>query len=83
MSQLEAQATVATVLVIIGALIKHAVPSEGINRWIPIILCSVGTPLFCLVAHSWEPEAIVQGIIASASAVGLHQTAKRTTNSNI
>lgn len=83
MTPLEAQASLAAALVIIGALLKHAVPSEAVNRWIPLILVVVGVPLFCSLVGAWGPAELVQGLIAAASATGFHQTATKTTGINI
>jgi hypothetical protein len=83
MSATEAQASLAAALVILGALIKHAIPSEAVNRWIPLILVIAGTPLFCALVGAWGPAQLIQGLIAAASATGFHQVTTRTTGLNI
>lgn len=77
MDTIQHQATTTTVLFILGGLIKHVVPSESINRYIPVILCAIGTPLFCALAQEWSMPLLVQGLICSFSATGIHQIAKQ------
>lgn len=83
MSPIEAQTSLAGALLLIGAILKHAVPSTEVNRWIPLILVVIGVPMYCSLVGSWDPADIVLGIIAAASATGIHQTATRTTGLNL
>ena len=79
MSPTEAQVSLAAALVIVGALLKHAVPTEAVNRWIPLILVLGGVPLFCALVGAWGAAECIQGLIAAASATGFHQTAAKST----
>jgi len=83
MNAIEAQASVASALLVVGALIKHAIPSDALNRWIPLILVVIGTPAYCSLVGAWDAVAIISGLIASASAVGFHQTASKSTNKSL
>lgn len=83
MTPVEAQTTLVTALVLVGAMLKHAVPSEAINRWIPLILVLAGTPIYCALVGAWGAPELLQGLIAAAGATGLHQTASKSTGLNL
>lgn len=70
-------------LVLFGALLKHVVPSDAINRWIPLILIAVGTPLNIWLTGEVTPVSVITSFVLAAGATGLHQTVKTTTGANV
>lgn len=84
MNPLETSGILTGVLLVLGALLKRAIPAAWFEaRWIPLILCLIGTPLHCVLAGDWSGYALCLGLLNSASAIGIHQVAKQTTNTQI
>jgi hypothetical protein len=83
MSPTEISASLATALLLFGGLLKHAVPTPAINRWIPLILVMVGTPAYCALVGDWQALAWLQGFLTATSATGIHQTITKPTGLQI
>lgn len=83
MNSAQAQAALVTALLTLGALLKHVVPSEAVNRWIPLILVVAGTPAYCALVGSWTPADWLQAFLSASAATGLHQTAAKSTGLNL
>jgi len=79
MTTLEIQGGLITALLALGALLKHAVRSEAINRWIPLLLVAVGMPAYCALLADWQPVTWLQAFLTVTSATGIHQTITRPT----
>ena len=78
------QAAVAGVLLALGAVLKRAVPSETLhNKWIPLVLLTIGTPLYSALVNDWSITSLVAGFLCAASAIGIHQTAQQTTGKSL
>lgn len=83
MSPTEIAASLATALLILGGLLKHAVPSEAINCWIPLILVVIGVPAYCALVADWQPLTWLQAFLTATSATGIHQTLTKPTGLNL
>lgn len=80
MNPLETSGLLAAVLLALGAILKRAIPRDRFQtRWIPLILCLVGTPLYCALAADWSAYSLCLGLLTSSQAIGLHQIAKQST----
>jgi hypothetical protein len=68
--------TITGAMLALGAAIKHLLPVE--NKWIPVILLVLGTLVYCVYTGQWGGRDIILGVMASASATGLHQAFSQT-----
>lgn len=62
----------------IGYMIKHAVPSDKINKYIPVIMGVLGVGVnVWLNAFSITPEILFGGLISGLASTGMHQVFKQ------
>lgn len=64
--------------VCVGYIIKHLIPSEKVDKFIPLIVGTLGVVLnlwYC----GWEltPEVILGGLVSGLASTGLHQIFKQ------
>ena len=82
---LQEKLQIVAVLLAIGAIMKHALPMIQ-DRAIPIILVVLSFA-FCvatdLLASVFSMTTIYQSVFVAAQAIGVHQIAKKVTNSDI
>lgn len=57
----------------IGFIIKYAVPSDTINRFIPVISACIGVLVSWWVAASMTPEILLGGLVSGLAATGLYE----------
>ena len=62
---------------VIGYVIKHAIPNETINRYIPLILAVVGIALNCWANLGVSPEIVVIGAMSGLASTGLYELFKQ------
>lgn len=61
----------------IGYIIKHVVPTDKVNKWIPLIVGVLG-----VVLNTWfngwafTPEILLGGLFSGLASTGLHQAFK-------
>lgn len=58
----------------VGYVLKHVVPSEKVNRFIPLIMAVLG--VVCNVwlnAFTFTPEILLGGMISGLASTGMHQ----------
>ena len=60
-----------------GYILKHLVPSDKINRFIPLIMGALGVVLN-LWLSGWvlTPQVLLGGLASGLAATGVHQAAK-------
>lgn len=60
-----------------GFIVKNLIPSEGINRFIPLIAAVVGL-VICLWDAGWiaTPQVVVSGMISGLASTGLYEAFK-------
>ena len=60
-----------------GYILKHLVPSEKINRFIPLMMGALGVVLN-LWLSGWvlTPQVLLGGLASGLAATGVHQAAK-------
>ena len=64
----------------IGLILKHVVPSDSINRWIPLIMGLLGVALNIWIEHAITPEVLLGGLFSGLASTGLHQVFKQLIN---
>lgn len=69
-------AMVTGAMLALGYVMKNLLPVD--NKWIPLILLVLGTAIYCTWTGHWDGRSIITGIMAAASATGLHQATIRT-----
>lgn len=58
---------------IVGYVIKHAIPNETINRYIPLILAVLGGVLNVWACMGVDLEIVVTGMMSGLASVGLYE----------
>ena len=60
-----------------GYILKHLVPTEKINRFIPLIMGALGV-ILNLWLSGWvlTPQVLLGGLASGLAATGVHQAAK-------
>lgn len=57
----------------IGYIIKNLVPSEKIDRFIPLIMGVLGIGLNIWINFRFNPEIILAGLVSGLSSTGLYE----------
>lgn len=58
----------------VGYVIKHVVPSDGVNRYIPLIMAVLGVTLnVWLSGWAFTPEILLSGLVSGLASTGMHQ----------
>ena len=69
---------VAGICLCIGYVLKHVIPSEKINKFIPLIMAVLG-----VVLNVWyngfvfSPEVLLGGLVSGLASTGMHQAFKQ------
>lgn len=58
---------------VVGYIIKHAIPNETVNRYIPLILAVLGIVLNCWANLGISPEIIVIGAVSGLASTGVYE----------
>lgn len=61
----------------IGYIIKNLIPSNKIDRFIPLIMGSVGIALSIWINMSITPKILLEGLVSGLSSTGLYETFKQ------
>lgn len=61
----------------VGYILKHLIPDEGINKYIPLIMGIFGCALNIWINLSLSPEIILAGLVSGLASTGLHQLFKQ------
>lgn len=57
----------------VGYIVKHLVPGDKVNRFIPIIVGVLGVALNAWANLSFSPAVICGGLISGLSSTGLYE----------
>ena len=58
----------------VGYVIKHVVPSDCVNRYIPLIMAVLGVTLnVWLSGWAFTPEILLSGLVSGLASTGMHQ----------
>lgn len=62
----------------IGYVLKHFIPSEKINKFIPLIMAVLGVVLNAWYnGFSFSPEILLGGLVSGLASTGMHQAFKQ------
>lgn len=64
----------------VGYIIKNLIPSDSINRFIPLIMGLLGVALNCWISLSLSPEIILGGLISGLASTGMYEAFKKLIN---
>ncbi len=71
-------AVVLGICLAVGYILKHAVPSEAINKFIPLIMGVLGVALnVWLNGFTFSPVILLGGLVSGLASTGLHQLFKQ------
>lgn len=57
----------------VGYVVKHVVPSEAVNRYIPLIAAVLGVAIVAWAEWSITPETVVAGLVSGLASTGLYE----------
>lgn len=62
----------------VGFILKNLVPSDEVNKFIPLIAALVGL-VICLWEAQWvaTPETVVMGVVSGLASTGLYEAFKQ------
>ena len=62
----------------VGYVLKHLVPSEGVNRFIPLLMAVLGIVINVWVnSFTFTPEILLGGMASGLASTGMHQLFKQ------
>lgn len=61
----------------VGYILKHLVPTEKIDRFIPLIMGAMGIAMNVWIQLAVSPEIILGGLFSGLASTGLHQLFKQ------
>ena len=61
------------ICVCVGYIIKHLIPSNKINRFIPLIVGVLGVLLNMWLKFGISPEILLEGLVSGLSSTGLYE----------
>ena len=61
----------------IGYILKHLVPGDAVNRWIPLIMGLLGVALNVWINAAVSPDILLGGLFSGLASTGLHQVFKQ------
>lgn len=57
----------------VGYIIKHLIPTDKINRFIPLIVGVLGVLLNIWLKFGISPEILLEGLVSGLSSTGLYE----------
>lgn len=66
----------------IGYIIKNMIPSDGINKYIPLIMGALGVVLNVWINLGITPQILLGGLFSGLASTGMHQVFKNLINKN-
>ena len=64
----------------IGYVVKNVIPSEKVNRFIPLIVAVLGVCICAWSAWQVTPEVICQGLVSGLASTGMYEAFKNLLN---
>jgi len=68
---------VAGICLCVGYVLKNMIPTEKINRFIPLIMGFLGVVLNWWIQGDFSAEILLGGLFSGLSSTGLHQVFKQ------
>lgn len=60
----------------IGYILKNVIPTNKINKYIPLIMGVIGVGINIWINKSFTPEILLGGLFSGLASTGLHQAFK-------
>lgn len=57
----------------IGFVIKYAIPSDVVNKFIPLVSAIIGVAISFWMAGTFDPETLLSGLVSGLAATGLYE----------
>ena len=57
----------------VGYIIKNVIPSDKINKFIPLIMGALGVAISCWMTLSLTPETILTGLFSGLASTGMYE----------
>ena len=64
----------------IGYIIKNMIPSDGINKYIPLIMGALGVVFNVWINLRITPQILLGGLFSGLASTGMHQVFKNLIN---
>lgn len=64
----------------VGYVIKHVLPGDLINQFIPLIAAILGMAICVWIAWEISPEVICQGLVSGLASTGMYEAFKNLLN---
>ena len=61
----------------VGYVIKNIIPTDAINKYIPVIMGVLGIALNIWINMNFTPEVLLGGLFSGLASTGLHQVFKQ------
>lgn len=58
---------------VVGYVVKNAIPSTEVNRFIPFICAGVGVAIVCWTNGAIDAESVVAGLVSGLAATGVYE----------
>ena len=57
----------------VGYIIKNIVPTERVNKFIPLIMGVLGIAVSVWISLSFTPEVLLKGLVSGLASTGLYE----------
>ena len=64
----------------VGYIVKNMIPSDGINKYIPLIMGALGVALNVWINLGITPQILLGGLFSGLASTGMHQMFKNLIN---
>ena len=64
----------------VGYIIKNIIPSDGINKYIPLIMGALGVALNVWINWAFTPQILLGGLFSGLASTGLYEAVRNLIN---
>lgn len=61
----------------VGYVIKHLIPTDKVNKFIPLAMAVLGVALNVWLNFDFSPEILLGGLVSGLASTGMHQLFKQ------
>lgn len=65
------------ICVCVGYVLRSVVPTDKVNKFIPLIMAVLGVGLNCWIAASVSPDIILGGMFSGLASTGMYEAFKQ------
>lgn len=65
------------ICVCVGYVLRSVVPTDKVNKYIPLIMALLGVGLNCWIAGSVSPDIILGGMFSGLASTGMYEAFKQ------